>query len=80
MSVSLRWRPVKNNGKCLSGGSSSDVAALERVWGGAPWKLTDAHLDTLRGMAALSNCDNNPYDELINKILDHDTIEVWPEY
>lgn len=80
MSVSIMWRPQKNNGRSLNG-QSSFKEALEKVFGNLPKTFTKKDIERLEVMHRLSDIPyDDPYEELIEAINKHSSIEVWAEY
>ena len=81
MSVTFCWRIVSKKDKHFSGGLSNDHSALERAFGGPPWKLDQINIPALQGMAAVADhSDHCIYDNIIRAIEAHGLIEIWPEY
>ncbi len=81
MGASIYWRPVDTAKHYLEiDGRSSFIAAIERAFGKLPVKLSCEDIPMLKGMAAVADERNNPYEELISKIGQVGTIEVWAEW
>ncbi len=75
MSVTINWRPVANNERSFSGGTSSDLSALEKTFGK---RIDSGDLLILRAMAVASG--NKFYDEVAEAVEKHECIEVWGSY
>lgn len=62
---------------------SSFIAAMERAFGSAPWRLTAERIPVLTGMAAATPDKddeyNGPFEQLIEAIHQLGEIEVWAE-
>lgn len=74
MSVTVMWQP--QGGKILSVASASHtVSVLERAFG-FPCVLSFEHVNKLEGIHA-SEPDNPAWQELLEAISVHETIQVW---
>lgn len=83
MSASIFFRQIKpiekNEIPCDT--PSNFIQSLERAFGQFPTALTEKHISTLAGMAAVEGgVDNNVYDILINKIRKYKEIEVFAQW
>lgn len=79
MSASIYFRPVKTIKHRLPG-QSSVVEALRRADIHLPCTLDKSDIETLRGMAATWEHNDNPYQAIIDALNKHISIEVWVEY
>lgn len=77
MSVSIMWKPVKNEGRYL--GKSFFLETLEKVFGKLPQTFTNEHLERLHTIHALHENEDG-FKTLIEAILEYGKIEVWAEY
>jgi hypothetical protein len=82
MGASIYWKPVRNDDVLLPVGLRSDfVEAMNRAFGPYPWKLDGGSVQTLNGMRAVwDGQDDASFETLLSAIETHGTIEVWPEY
>lgn len=79
MSATIMWAPVEP-GTSLEGGMQSTREALERAKGHWPVTLGEQDIDLLGGMSAVERNRENPYERLIDLIMEFGPIKVWAEY
>lgn len=83
MSVSICWKPVSKISKTING-QSSVVDALRDAGFLLPYRFDYKDLAVLKGMAASTKShfgkEPNPYQQIIDAIEKHETIQVYTEY
>lgn len=81
MSANIYWEPVLTNAKRLRVmAPSSFISALERADLPLPNTFDESAIPILRGMAATMNEENNPFQELIEKIEKYGSVSVWYQH
>lgn len=76
MSVTIKYRPASDGGKSFGCGTSSDLTALERVFG---TKIDEKDVPQLRAMAQVGG--GYPfYDKVADVIEKVGAISVWGEW
>ncbi len=81
MSASILWEPVNISPDHISCyAPSAFMAAMERAGMGLPCTLNETHIPILRGMAAASDAEPNPYKQIIDLLLNRGSIRLWAEY
>jgi hypothetical protein len=81
MSATIFWEPVSIKSKSLRVmAPSSFISAMERADFPLPNTFDKSSIPTLRGMAATMNDENNPFNELIEKIEKYGSVSVWYEH
>ena len=76
MSVSICWRPAAKNDRTFSGGTSSDLTALEETFGK---RINLGDLEKLRAMARVAS-NRKFYEAVIEAVEQHECIEIWGEW
>lgn len=85
MSANIYYKQVKPKDRqgINTTAPSSFIAAMERAFGFAPWRLTAEHIPILTGMMAVVPFEhdeyNGPYEQLIDAIHQLEMIEAWAE-
>jgi hypothetical protein len=81
MSIDIMWRPTDHAHKRLDvPAPSSFIDVMAEAGFRLPCTLDDNDLDILRAMAAVfgRNADTpNPYTDLVNLIIAHDSIDLY---
>ena len=81
MSATIFWEPVSTKAKSLRVmAPSSFISAMERANLSLPNTFDKSSVSILRGMAATMNDENNPFNELIEKIEKYGSVSVWYEH
>jgi hypothetical protein len=81
MSASIYYQPTKKNRHDVHTGSASAfIEAIERAFGGREAILSDKDIPTLKGMSAMENFSNNPFNDLIEGIEKFGEIKIIVEY
>ena len=81
MSATIFWEPVSTKAKSLRVmAPSSFISAMERADFPLPNTFDESTIPVLRGMAATMNDENNPFNELIEKIKKYGSVSVWYEH
>lgn len=85
MSANIYWIPISNATRSLNVSTPGRfIEAMDRAFGGQPWRLDHGALSRLEGMSAMWDHDPNPFEQLIAAIQHDDgttnEIQVWPEY
>lgn len=80
MSASIMWRPTGGSKSLGVSAPSSFIEAMGATFGQGPWKIGEAHIPTLRAMAAVYSHQDNPYAKLAEIIETRGEVEVWAEY
>lgn len=85
MSATIRWRPIVVDDKHLNVRAPSAFQAMMREAGlELPCKVSRANYDVLRGLAIAfgspSDDRPNPFQQILDLIETHDTVELWAEY
>lgn len=82
MSAAIIWEPVDSKRRRLRvGAPSAFLAKMERAFGDTmPMTLSEEKLPMLRGMAAMVDGEENPYQELIDIIESNGAIRLRAEY
>ena len=76
MSATIFWEPALTKAKSLRVmAPSSFISAMERAN-----TFSASVIPTLRGMAATMNDENNPFNELIEKIEKYGSVSVWYQH
>lgn len=81
MGVSIYWQPL--HGQHLSVGPRSRfVAMLQEAFGAPPWNLSQGDENTLRamGIAAEDESIREALATLLNAVMQHEQVTVWPVY
>jgi hypothetical protein len=73
MSVTINWRPAAKDERHFSGGTSSDLTALEETFGK---RINLGDLEKLRAMARVAS-NRKFYEEVIAAVEQHECIEIW---
>ena len=77
MGQTIYWTPINISDHALSfNAPSSSRGIIERVFGAFPIRLTDVDIDRLRTLRQAFEHDANEYQELIDAIAEHGTIEI----
>jgi hypothetical protein len=81
MSIDIMWRPTDNTDKQLDVPAPSMFTDVMAEAGfRLPCTLTDDDLPILRGMAAVygrNDSTPNPYTELVDLIVEHNSIDLY---
>ncbi len=82
MSANIYYRPTKETGFQLSvDAPSTFMENIRKAFlSEFPLIFGQDSVQTLKGMAAMHHGEENPYDELIEAIEKHETIEVYAKY
>lgn len=81
MSATIFWEPISIKTKSLRVmAPSSFISAMERADLPLPNTFDESTIPVLRGMAATMNDENNPFNELIEKIKKYGSVSVWYEH
>ena len=81
MSATIFWEPISIKAKSLRVmAPSSFISAMERADFPLPNTFDKDSIPVLRGMAATMNDENNPFNELIEKIQKYGSVSVWYEH
>lgn len=78
MSVGFYWAPCAEKRR-IPVGTSTEYEALTNVFGKAPWKFSNAHLDRLEAMAVVAG-QNSLFAHIADAVRQHDEIEVTAEW
>lgn len=77
MSVLITFKPTNPVAGSLTNGTSLTVEALRKVFGDPPIVLNNSHVTQLQAMAAaVERLNPNPYEQLLDAILEYDEIQV----
>jgi hypothetical protein len=81
MSANICWEPVSKKVKRLSVGAPSRfMAVLDRLGVSLPGEVGVEHVEVLRGAAAVTDEESNPFQDLIDLIDLYDRVRLWAEY
>ena len=81
MSATIFWEPISTKAKSLRVmAPSSFISTMERANLPLPNTFSASVIPTLRGMAATMNDENNPFNELIEKIEKYGSVSVWYQH
>ena len=82
MSATIHWRSTAKSDPHLKevGAPSSFIESIERAFGGFPVELDEKAVPVLRGMTVMYHEHPNGYDEIIELIEKHGSIELYASY
>ena len=80
MSANIYWVPTSKKRDFNVSAPSSFVSAIERCFGSLPRTFDYKDLEILKGMAAVYSYDENPFENLIRLIEDHEEVELSVAY
>lgn len=78
MANTLYWQPIESE-HTIDGPQESIAESLQKVFGEFPLVLTGDHIRILEGMAAVYTAKPNPYQQLINALMEHIEILITLE-
>ena len=83
MTANIHWTPEEQSSEILDVCQpSSFISAMDRAFGDSPWVLAQKDLDRLQGMNCVCDRESSAakeYQKLIELVVRHGAIRVWPE-